>query len=226
MRANFAGADTLVRQPATEGASPTERPDSQPEPQARPSPGQAAEPVSVRGNLAEIDLGRSADPLRRYLQEIGTADLLSREGEVALAQRIEAGQAAVLGALYRSPLLRKAIAGWAAGLRAGETALRDVIDLAATQARRSAGPGNGGAALAGGPEDEGTAPLAELEAALLRPALKAFDRARKSRSPAALAQALRSVVLHPDRLEELVLRLKELNRRIVEREGKLVRLAD
>ena len=226
MRANFAGADALVRQPAQEGASQSERQDNQPEPQSRPAPGQAAEPVSVRGNLAEIDLGRSADPLRRYLQEIGAADLLSREGEVALAQRIEAGQAAVLGALHRSPLLRKAIGGWAAALRAGELALRDIIDLAATQARRSAGHGGAGATISSGPEDEGTAPLAELEAALLRPALKAFDRARKSRSPMALAQALRTMVLHPDRLEELALRLKELNRRIVEREGKLVRLAD
>ena len=180
----------------------------------------------MRGNLAEIDLGRSADPLRRYLQEISEADLLSREGEVALAQRIEAGQAAVLGALYRSPLLRRAIAQWSQSLRQGEAALRDVVDLAATQARRSAGGSAAAAVAPAALEDEGAAPLAELEGTLLRPVLRAFDRARKSRSPQALTQALAQVVLHPERVEELTLRLKELNRRIVEREGRLARLVD
>ena len=218
MRANFAGAEALDRQPASETATRQEH-EEQP---VRP----AAEPVSVRGNLAEIELGRSADPLRRYLQEISEADLLSREGEVALAQRIEAGQEAVLSALYRSPLLRKAVAQWAQTLRAGELALRDVIDLAATQARRNAGSTAATAIAAGGIDDEGAAPLAELEAGLLRPVLRAFDRARKSRSAQSLAQALAAVVLHPDRIEELALRLKEMNRRIVEREGRLARFAD
>jgi len=145
---------------------------------------------------------------------------------VALAQRIEAGQAAVLNALYRSPLLRKSIAQWSQGLRQSETPLRDIIDLAATQARRSAGAAPAATMAAGALEEEGAAPMAELEAALLRPVLRAFDRARKSRSSQALIQALAGVVLHPERIEELTLRLKELNRRIVEREGKLARLVD
>ena len=221
MRANFAGAEALDRQPASEAATRPDRAEHEEQP-ARP----AAEPVSVRGNLAEIELGRSADPLRRYLQEISEADLLSREGEVALAQRIEAGQEAVLSALYRSPLLRKVVAQWAQTLRAGELALRDVIDLAATQARRNAGSGTAAAVAAGSIDEEGAAPLAELEATLLRPALRAFDRVRKSRSPQSLAQALAAVVLHPDRIEELAIRLKDLNRRIVEREGRLARFAD
>ena len=225
MRANFAGAEALDRQPVTETTSRADQAETHEEQHGRPAPEAAGEPVSVRGNLAEIDLGRSADPLRRYLQEISEADLLSREGEVALAQRIEAGQAAVLGALYRSPLLRKAIGLWSQGLRQGETALRDIVDLAATQARRSAG--STAAAIApGGMDEEGAAPLAELEEALLRPVLRAFDRARKSRSPQALTQALGAVVFHPERIEELTLRLKELNRRIVEREGRLARLVD
>jgi RNA polymerase primary sigma factor len=226
MRANFAGAEALDRQPATENASQADHAEEQ---NGRPAPEAAGEPVSVRGNLAEIDLGRSADPLRRYLQEISEADLLSREGEVALAQRIEAGQAAVLGALYRSPLLRRSITQWCQSLRQGEAALRDIIDLAATQARRSSGSGTSSAsavAAPGAPEEEGSAPLAELESALLRPVLRAFDRARKSRSPQALTQALTQVVLHPDRIEELTLRLKDINRRVVEREGRLARLVD
>jgi RNA polymerase primary sigma factor len=225
MRANFAGAEALDRQPASEAASRAERPEQEEQP-LRPAPEPAAEPVSVRGNLAEIELGRSADPLRRYLQEISEADLLSREGEVALAQRIEAGQAAVLSALHRSPLLRKVIAQWAQTLRAGEIALRDIIDLAATQARRNAGHGGAAAMSSGAMDDEGAAPLAELEAALLRPTLRAFDRVRKSRSPQSLAQALTAVVLHPDRIEELAVRLKDLSRRIMEREGRLARFAD
>jgi RNA polymerase primary sigma factor len=227
MRANFAGAEALDRQTRSEATTRTDQVETQEEQpqQRRPAVG---EPVSVRGNLAEIELGRSADPLRRYLQEISEADLLSREGEVALAQRIEAGQAAVLGALYRSPLLRKAMAQWSQALRAGALALRDVIDLAATQARRSAGnaPGSAAAIAAGALEDEGTAPLAELEAGLLRPVLRSFDRARKSRSPQSFAQALATVVFHPERIDELALRLRELNRRIMEREGRLVRLAE
>ncbi|HZB90916.1 MAG TPA: sigma-70 family RNA polymerase sigma factor [Stellaceae bacterium] len=227
MRANFAGAEALDQQPAQENASRADHPETQEEQQGRPAPEAASEPMSMRGNLAEIDLGRSADPLRRYLQEISEADLLSREGEVALAQRIEAGQAAVLNALYRSPLLRKSLTQWAKALREQSMALRDVIDLAATQARRSAGGSGSTAAVASsGLDDEGAAPLAELEAALLRPVLRAFDRARKSRSAPALGTALASVVLHPERIEELALRLKEVNRRIVEREGRLARLIE
>jgi RNA polymerase primary sigma factor len=225
MRANLAGAETLDRQPAPEEATPRDRPDRAQEQQRPRSADAPAEPALVRGNLAQVELGRSADPLRRYLQEIAAADLLSREEEVALAQRIEAGQAGILGALYRSPLLRRTVAAWAQALRAGTLALREVIDLAATDARIAAGAksstGSADTAL-----DEETAPLAALEAELLRPVLRAFDRARKGRSAAALAQGLATVVLHPERIEELALRLKELSRRIMEREGRLIRLVD
>jgi RNA polymerase primary sigma factor len=225
MRANFAGAEALDRQPSSESVSRADHPETHEEPQGRPQPEAAGEPVSIRGNLAEMDLGRSADPLRRYLQEISEADLLSREGEVALAQRIEAGQAAVLGALYRSPLLRKSITQWAKALREESMPLRDVVDLAATQARRNAS-GSAAAVATVGVDEEGSAPVAELEVALMRPVLRAFDRARKSRSPQALAQALSAVAFHPERVEELALRLKELNRRVVEREGRLARLIE
>jgi len=225
MRANFAGAEVLDRQSALEETPQAGRPESHQEQPRQRSPESAGEPVAVRGNLAQVDLGRSADPLRRYLQEIAAADLLSRDEEVALAQRIEAGQAAVLSALQQSPLLRKAIAGWSQALRAGDTALRDIIDLPGTQARIAAGSKAVARPAAGGLDEE-TAPLASLEAELLRPVLRAFDAARRSRSPAPLGKALAAIVLHPDRIEELTLRLKELNRRIVEREGRLVRVVD
>src|SRR6185437_4951206 len=61
---------------------------------------------------------------------------------------------------------------------------------------------------------------------LMRPVLRAFDRARKSRSAPALAAALSTVVLHPERIDELALRLKEFSRRLMEREGRLARLVD
>jgi RNA polymerase primary sigma factor len=225
MRANFAGAEVLDRQSALEETPQAGRPASHQEQPRQRSPESTGEPVAARGNLASVDLGRSADPLRRYLQEIAAADLLSRDEEVALAQRIEAGQAAVLSALQQSPLARKAIAGWSQALRAGDTALRDIIDLPGTQARIAAGPKAVARTPAAGLDEE-TAPLAALEAELLRPVLRAFDGARRSRSAAALGKALAVVVLHPDRIEELTLRLKELNRRIVEREGRLVRVVD
>jgi RNA polymerase primary sigma factor len=227
MRANFAGAEVLDRQPALNEATQTQtgRQDNQPTQSGQPSP--EAGTLAPRGNLAEVELGRSADPLRRYLQEIAAADLLSRDGEVALAQRIEAGQAAVLGALHRSPLLRKAITGWAKALRGKTITLREIIDLAATQTRLAAG------SRVAAPQptapaslDEESAPLAALEAELMRPVLKAFDRARRNRSGPAVGEALREIVLLPSRIEELGAKLKELNHKIVEREGRLARLVD
>jgi RNA polymerase primary sigma factor len=227
MRANFAGAEVLDRQPALTDATQTQagRQDNQPAQSGQPQPEAGA--IAPRGNLAEVELGRSADPLRRYLQEIAAADLLSRDGEVALAQRIEAGQVAVLGALHRSPLLRKAITGWAKALRAKTITLREIIDLAATQARLQAGSRVAAASPAATATlDEESAPLAALEAELMRPVLKGFDRARRSRSGPAAGEALREIVLLPMRIEELCAKLKELNHKIIEREGRLARFVD
>jgi RNA polymerase primary sigma factor len=226
MRANFAGAEVLDRQPALNEATQaqTGRQDNQPTQPGQPTPEAGA--LAPRGNLAEVELGRSADPLRRYLQEIAAADLLSRDGEVALAQRIEAGQAAVLGALHRSPLLRKAITQWAKALRGKTMALREIIDLAATQTRLQAGSRVAAAPPAAAGIEEESAPLAALEAELMRPVLKAFDRARASRSGSAVGEALRDVVLLPSRIDELGGKLKEINHKIVEREGRLARFVD
>jgi RNA polymerase primary sigma factor len=227
MRANFAGAEALERQPATD-VTERERRDNHEEHPGRPTPDTVSEAMALRGNLATADLGRSADPLRRYLQEIAAADLLSREGEVALAQRIEAGRAMALDALYRSPLMRRTLIAWAVSIRANEIALRDVVDLAATQARLSArADADVPASHAEAPlDDDGTAPLAALEEELRRPVLKALDRVRRSRSGSAVKEALRQIILHPAQIDTLMARLKEANRQIVEREGRLARLAD
>ena len=91
-------------------------------------------PTSLRasGNLNDDDIGRTDDPVRMYLREMGSVELLSREGEIAIAKRIEAGREKMISALCESPLTMRAIAHWHDALVDGELLLRDVIDLDAT----------------------------------------------------------------------------------------------
>ena len=74
---------------------------------------------------------RADDPVRLYLREIGSVDLLSREGEVAIAKRIEAGRRAMIAGLCESPLTFQAIVIWRDELSDGRIFLRDIIDLEA-----------------------------------------------------------------------------------------------
>src|SRR5712671_1757356 len=87
------------------------------------------EPVKAGGNLGYDDTGRTDDPVRMYLREMRSIQLLSREGEVATAKRIEAGREMVLGAIRESPLTFDAILGWRDALNEGRMLLRDIIDL-------------------------------------------------------------------------------------------------
>lgn len=80
-------------------------------------------------NLDAKDIGRSDDPVRMYLKEMGLVELLSREGEIAISKRIEAGKNVMISGLCESPLTLKAIAGWRDELIAGNIQLRDIIDL-------------------------------------------------------------------------------------------------
>ena len=86
------------------------------------------------GNVDEESLGRTDDPVRMYLREMGSVELLSREGEIAIAKRIEAGRDMMIGGLCESPLTFRAIISWHDRLKAGNILLRDIIDLEATQA--------------------------------------------------------------------------------------------
>ena len=88
--------------------------------------------LRASGNLNDDDIGRTDDPVRMYLREMGSVELLSREGEIAIAKRIEAGREKMIGALCESPLTMRAIAHWHDALVDGELLLRDVIDLDAT----------------------------------------------------------------------------------------------
>src|SRR6478735_10492060 len=89
------------------------------------------------GNVDEASLGRTDDPVRMYLREMGSVELLSREGEIAIAKRIEAGRDMMIGGLCESPQTFKAIIAWHDAVRGGRMLLRDVIDLEATAAADS-----------------------------------------------------------------------------------------
>ena len=77
---------------------------------------------------------RTDDPVRMYLREMGSVELLSRDGEIAIAKRIEAGREAMIAGLCESPLTFQAIIIWRDELNEGKVFLRDIIDLEATYA--------------------------------------------------------------------------------------------
>ncbi len=83
------------------------------------------------GNV-DSDIGRTDDPVRMYLREMGSVELLSREGEIAIAKRIEAGREMMIGGICENPLTIRAIVDWHDALLEGHMLLRDIIDLEAT----------------------------------------------------------------------------------------------
>ena len=106
---------------------------------------------------------RTDDPVRMYLREMGSVELLSREGEIAIAKRIEAGREAMIAGLCESPLTFQAIIIWRDELNEGKVFLRDIIDLEATYAGPDAkavpaGPGIPGAPGVPGAEHNPGAP--------------------------------------------------------------------
>lgn len=218
MRANFAGAG-VVEQPVRHGASQQE--DGLPNETNEMTAG-----GPPRGNIPE-DAGNagSGDAMHRYLREIAVTGLLSREEEVELAKRIEAGRAAMFTALCRCPVLRQAIKSWRDGVAAGVIHLRDVVDLAATRQRLY---GDAPVAVDLAEEDGQSSAVARLEEELLPAVQAAFACALKARRgrASALAAALVQIVLQPQEIDRLAAQLKELNRRLVELEGRLARLAE
>ena len=94
----------------------------------------------VRGNLDDDDVGRTDDPVRMYLREMGSVELLSREGEIAIAKRIEAGREMMIGGICENPMTIRAIVAWRDALNEGKMLLRDIIDLDATYGSGAFGP--------------------------------------------------------------------------------------
>ncbi|MGD1074251.1 MAG: RNA polymerase sigma factor RpoD, partial [Bryobacteraceae bacterium] len=113
-------------------------------------------PKAVAKTEAKEPSERTDDPVRMYLREMGSVELLSREGEIAIAKRIEAGREAMIAGLCESPLTFQAVIIWRDELNEGKVFLRDIIDLEATYAGpdaknvvpQGAPPGDGGAAAA------------------------------------------------------------------------------
>jgi RNA polymerase primary sigma factor len=96
---------------------------------------EAARPTAVVATTTTKEpTDRTDDPVRMYLREMGSVELLSREGEIAIAKRIEAGREAMIAGLCESPLTFQAIIIWRDELTDGKVLLRDIIDLEATYA--------------------------------------------------------------------------------------------
>jgi RNA polymerase primary sigma factor len=230
MRGLSAGAEIVERQSEQHGVTDTDRRVGEDDTGAAGTPADEGTAL-LRGNLPD-EAGRSSDALHRYLQEIARADLLSREEEVRLAQRIEAGRQRMLDALYRSPLLGSAVAAWCAALGDGTILLRDVVDLAATKTRLRAGDATAVAdeldVAAVEADGVASASLADIELEI-GPEVAAALNVAADRPPGdadGVAAVLANIVLHPLAVEELAARLKEINRAVVEQEGRLARLVD
>ena len=226
------------------------------------------------GNVDEASLGRTDDPVRMYLREMGSVELLSREGEIAIAKRIEAGRDMMIGGLCESPLTFRAIIQWHDALKAGRMLLRDIVDLEATQggpkeAEVTADPnaeGEEGAEPAAfeapeeGDEDgENEGPgmsLSALEEKLKPEVLATFEEIENLYKKLHKVQAKRldtmtsgeevnqrseknyekqreelvgkveQVRLHNNRIEELVVQLKQISQRLNGLEGQLLRMGE
>jgi RNA polymerase primary sigma factor len=238
---------------------------------------------------------RTDDPVRMYLREMGSVELLSREGEIAIAKRIEAGRETMIAGLCESPLTFQAIIIWRDELNEAKILLREIIDLEATYAgpeakqaptperqeelerpktpednrggRRPSVRDDDDITNVGGEargmedddedDDEASLSLAAMEAEL-RPqvmetldliadtykklrklqdqqvesrlaaagALSASETSRLKELKEQLIKAVKSLSLNNARIEALVEQLYDINKRLVQNEGKLLRLAE
>jgi len=230
-------------------------------------------------------LDRTDDPVRMYLREMGSVELLSREGEIAIAKRIEAGRNTMIAGLCESPLTFQAITIWRDELLSEDILLRDVIDLEATfgtqmgdeeettpvvaptagtetksEENKTELDADGNPISSDDDDDEdeqANMSLAAMEAALKPQVLEALDiiaddyeklsAMQDSRISAtlnedgsftkdqeAMYQKLRSEIvllvnelhLHNNRIEALIDQLYGINRRIMQIDSAMVKLAD
>ncbi|MQT11866.1 RNA polymerase sigma factor RpoD [Segnochrobactrum spirostomi] len=154
---------------------------------------EASSTAVARPTVARETAERTDDPVRMYLREMGSVELLSREGEIAIAKRIEAGREAMIAGLCESPLTFQAIIIWRDELVEGRVLLRDIIDLEASYSDPDAKPPMDPEAEAeaeeeplprepvsdgedDGDEFESNIPLAAMEAELKPKVLETFDR--------------------------------------------------
>ncbi|KXV57621.1 RNA polymerase subunit sigma [Acetobacter senegalensis] len=233
----------------------------------------AEETETPTGNVNAENLGRTDDPVRMYLREMGTVELLSREGEIAIAKRIEAGRDEMIGGLCESPLTFRAIISWHEMIRNNEMLLRDIVDLEAMQSGGNP-PGEGEEGFESDDSEESDEAEAETEtegevegegsglslSALeekLKPEILAhfeeieplYEKLRQlqvqriealtageaveDQSELVYAQLrdelvgkVEQVHLHNNRIEDLVMQLKEMFRSLNVLEGRMLRLAE
>ena len=155
----------------------------------------------ARGNLNVDDIGRTDDPVRIYLREMSSVGLLSREGEVAIAKRIEAGREMMIAGICENPLTIRAIIGWRDALNDGKMLLRDIIDLDATYGAGGFGQTRPEASVPAESDAETVGDLAAEEA----------ETEESSISVAAMEAQLKSSVLTAfDAIAEIQEKLHEL----------------
>ena len=130
----------------------SEESDESGEDNARSTAVAAAPTGAVAAPSSTQELERTDDPVRMYLREMGSIELLSRQGEIEIAKRIEAGRETMIGGICESPLTMQAIVGWREALKNDQVLLRDIVDLDATYGGGPAAAdlkgGNGGKARA------------------------------------------------------------------------------
>lgn len=127
------GINVVESDEPDEGEPEAAEDDAEEESEGRELMPAASTAVAKKGKGREAS-DRTDDPVRMYLREMGSVELLSREGEIAIAKRIEAGREAMIAGLCENPLTFQAIIIWRDELNAAKVLLRDIIDLEATYA--------------------------------------------------------------------------------------------
>jgi RNA polymerase primary sigma factor len=122
---NDMGVNVVENEDAGEDAEPED--DSQDEPETNEDGGEVVPTLEAVKKKETVD--RTDDPVRMYLREMGAVELLSREGEIAIAKRIEAGRDTMILGLCESPITFDAIIAWSTALNEGTMQLREILDL-------------------------------------------------------------------------------------------------
>ena len=179
---------------------------------------EAPRPAAVATRTSE-PADRTDDPVRMYLREMGSVELLSREGEIAIAKRIEAGREAMIAGLCESPLTFQAIIIWRDELNEGKVLLRDIIDLEATYAGPDGknAPKVDGAVVAPATAPQNPPPALEGDAPVGEEAFDEEDDMENSVSLSAMEAELKPAVLETfDRIADAYKKLRRLQDQNVE----------
>ncbi len=210
-----------------------------------PSPAQAPGTAAAAGTADpdEVETVRTDDPVRMFLRDMGAAEPLSREGEIAVAKRIEAGREAMLAGLCESPATFETLRRWREGVSAGRLPLRELIEIEAAAAAADSAPSAAPSAPLPAAEElveSGEAPghtsleerlkpetLAGLDAVLeVGDRLSAIPAGTDTRAERRItAELIRGLRLREARIDELVATLRDANRKLTPLEGKVMRLA-